>query len=389
MSIRSYDPVNDFIHSTLTQITGAPSRASIKTLIKENKDNARNIHSARGAGDEGHLRLCYQLVDYNARAHLAGNPWIDPAHPGARPNIPPGATAAQIQNEVANHQYDLQEFQVFQSTEKALLKLAMQATEEVYYKALEDPEEGYSHVRYIDFVEHLQETYGQLTNDDLDKNIERMNTKWSPNDPIEQLFNQINDAQAFARGHDEITDRSALRAGLKNLENSGVFPLALKDWRAKPTPQQTWANFQTHFKEANNERIRTVTTKQAGYHDQHQANAANTDNPYIVTLNGESMSYCFSHGLQWDLTHNSKTCRNRHAEHNQKATLMNMCGGRCQIKRKPGESPIVKFVPNNRNTRTPNNGNANHSARSDSTDRTTTTTESDVSSLSTGRTPDN
>ncbi|CAB9523122.1 hypothetical protein SEMRO_1380_G267730.1 [Seminavis robusta] len=97
-----------------------------------------------------------------------------------------------------------------------------------------------------------------------------MNTKWSPSDPIEKLFNQINDAQAFARGHDEITNRAALRAGLKNLENSGVFPLALKDWRAKPTPEQTWANFQTHFKEANNERIRNITTKQAGYHDQHQ-----------------------------------------------------------------------------------------------------------------------
>ncbi|CAB9498136.1 hypothetical protein SEMRO_32_G020760.1 [Seminavis robusta] len=391
MSIRSYDPTTDFIHPTLTTIKARPNRETLKKLIKENKDNARNIHSARGAGDEGHLRLCFPLATYNARAHLAGTPWIDPVHPGARPNIPGGATAAQIQQAVSEHSYDLQEFQIFQSTERALLKLTMKAIDEVYYKALEDPDEGYSMLHYMDLIQHLLESYGQLTNDDLDKNIDRMNEQWSVNVPIEKLFNQINDAQAFARGHDEITDRAALRAGLKNLENSGVFQVALKDWRAKPTAEHTWNNFQTFFKAANTERLRSVTTKQAGYHDQHQANAAtsnNKGNPFIITLaDGEAMSYCFSHGLQWDLTHNSNTCRNRHPEHNTKATLNNMLGGRCQIKRKPGEAAIVKYIPNNRQQRS--GGSSNHSERATSqtrTDSTSTTAHSDVSSLTSTQT---
>ena len=102
-----------------------------------------------------------------------------------------------------------------------------------------------------------------------------MNAPWSPNEPIEKLFNQINKAKAFARGHGNISNQAGLRSGLKNLENSGVFPLALKDWRSKPAADQTWASFQAHFEAANVERLRTVAAKQAGYHDQHPANAAN------------------------------------------------------------------------------------------------------------------
>ncbi|CAB9520828.1 hypothetical protein SEMRO_1139_G245390.1 [Seminavis robusta] len=359
MSIRSYDPINDFLHSPLTPIKGEPTRETIKLLITENKDNARQVHSARGTASEGHLRTCYRLNDYNARAHMAPTPWVDPVHPGARANIAVGATAAQIQRAVSEHQYDLQEFQIFQATERALLKLAMNAIEEVYYKGLKDPDEGYTMLHYMDLIEHLQEQF------------------------------------AFARGHDNITDRAALRAGLKNLEDSGVFNNALKEWRQKPSDDQTWATFQTFFLAANKERLRTVTTKDAGYHDQHRANAAGKsfDNPYLIHFaNGEPMSYCFSHGFQWDLTHNSKTCRNRHPEHNEKARGNNMMGGRCQVKRKPGELPIVKYQPAQRNSnggngnRTRENGSnsANHSERTtDRTDRTTTTTETDVSSLST------
>ncbi|CAB9510596.1 hypothetical protein SEMRO_443_G144150.1 [Seminavis robusta] len=176
------------------------------------------------------------------------------------------------------HQFSLQEFDTFEAVEHALIKTAMAAIEPVYYVALEDPDEGFTQLRYIDLIVHLREQYGQLTNEDLNNNIKthEYDTKWIPTQPLEQLFDQINKAIAFARGHDPITDRAALRSGLDNLEKSGVFPRAMESWNEKLDDEQTWENFKTHFTAANRERRRKLTTKQAGYHDQHQANNANT-----------------------------------------------------------------------------------------------------------------
>ncbi|CAB9512081.1 hypothetical protein SEMRO_517_G158700.1 [Seminavis robusta] len=105
----------------------------------------------------------------------------------------------------------------------------MEAVEEVYYKSLQVPDEDYSTHSYNDLIVHLNEQYATLTNDDLDNNIDRMNAKWTPTQPIEQLFHQINDARSFARDHDAITERDTIRSALKNLENSSFFTLALKE----------------------------------------------------------------------------------------------------------------------------------------------------------------
>ncbi|CAB9527702.1 hypothetical protein SEMRO_2051_G312600.1 [Seminavis robusta] len=185
---------------------------------------------------------------------------------------------------VSAYKYDLTKFQLFQSTVKALNRKTMEAIEEVYYKSLRDPDEGYSTLRYIDLIVHLNKQYGKLTNDDPNKNFERMNAKWTPTQPIEQLFHQIDDAVSFSKDHGPISAKATVHSAQKNLENSCVFPLAVKDWRNKLKEVQTWANFQVPPKN-------------------HQMN------PFLIKGDCSTyMSYCFSHGIQWDLNHNSFTC---------------------------------------------------------------------------------
>ncbi|CAB9531747.1 hypothetical protein SEMRO_3937_G351990.1 [Seminavis robusta] len=276
MSIKPFDPLPLFPHPTLTAITGVPTRATIKQLEKENKDNARRIRSTRAPGREGHLRLCYTLADYNARPIMAAaNQWIDPIHPGPRANIPDGATAANIARLTNEHQFSLQEFDTFEAVEHALIKTAMAAIEPVYYVALEDPDEGFTQLRYIDLIVHLLNS--------MDNSPMRTSTTTSKHEhkvdtypTTRTTLRQINKAIAFARGHDPITDRAALRSGLDNLEKSGVFPRAMESWNEKPDDEQTWENFKTHFTAANRERRRKLTTKQAGYHDQHKPTTPTT-----------------------------------------------------------------------------------------------------------------
>ncbi|CAB9516476.1 hypothetical protein SEMRO_786_G202190.1 [Seminavis robusta] len=99
-------------------------------------------------------------------------------------------------------------------------------------------------------------------------------------DPLKNSSKQINDAQAFARGHDEITNRAALRAGLKNLENSGVFPLALKVGGQTPTDKLSQY---THTKNQHNGNSQTTQVSQ-------QDNDHDTNNMATMNINDISLS---------------------------------------------------------------------------------------------------
>ncbi|CAB9510393.1 expressed unknown protein [Seminavis robusta] len=57
--------------------------------------------------------------------------------------------------------------------------------EEVYYEVLKDPDEGYLHLQYIDLIQHLiKEAYKTVNNEDLNKNVERMNPPWTPTNQL-------------------------------------------------------------------------------------------------------------------------------------------------------------------------------------------------------------
>ena len=260
----TFNPKDHFLHPELTKINGRPNRPTITLLKRELKANARRIHSTRGTGTHGHLRLCYNLATYNALPALAANPWVDPVHPGATPIIPPGTTGPNIQRILQDYANNLAQWQIYQQTDQALLLQCMQAIDETYYKILEDAEEGYADIHLIDLLDHIDDTYGTITPDDLAKNEQAMDAPWSPEQPLEDLFNQVRKAQDFARPHDPISDLKAIRSVTNNLEQSGVFADALKKWRAKAAADKTWNNLVTHMTEANNERLRELTSTQAG-----------------------------------------------------------------------------------------------------------------------------
>jgi hypothetical protein len=57
-----------------------------------------------------------------------------------------------------------------------------------------------------------------------------------------------------------------VRAAITNLESSGVFTDAIRDWRKLYNIDHTMDNMISHFQKADAERQRQLTTKTAGYH---------------------------------------------------------------------------------------------------------------------------
>jgi hypothetical protein len=299
-------------------------------------------------------------------------PFVAPAHPGANPVHVAGATNAIITETNRRYAADLVEFNTFRTTEAALKKQLIAAIPGTYINQLKHQLLGFANVTTLQILAHLQLTYGTLTVDELASNIAKMNKPWSPNDAIEVLFEQIRESRLFAAATDPISEATALRSALDNVENSGVFGEAIRDFRKQAEADKTYANFLTDFNRADAERRRILTTKSAGYHS---ASTAVTTNPKTPTA-GDSAAfahsnnkpasisgifYCWTHGVGFNKDHTSTTCNAPQSGHRSEATIVNMMGGNNFVRRQRGEKQVYIIPQKNRNT---NNTTAPASANS-------------------------
>jgi hypothetical protein len=131
-------------------------------------------------------------------------------------------------------------------------------------------------------------------------------------------------------------------------EQTGVFPRACEAWREKDRADQTVANLRTHFERYNEERIRTLTAKQAGYSAtttnpvppeaanavtpaKSTPNATTTATPHIIVGDGVKMYYCWTHGLGTNPNHCSPSCKKKADGHKNEATADKMMDGNDRI----------------------------------------------------------
>lgn len=339
-------PTDSFPHGELQPIPleDKPTFANLKVIHQQLNANAMAIPSSRGGGVHGHLALVIPTAQFDAIP--ATIPWQEPVHPGAAPAHAAAATSAQITETNRAYKANLDEFLLYVATSTALKKLLLAAVPDTFVELLKDDALGYANVTTLQLLNHLDTTYGTVTPDDLAANLATMDALWSPTQPIEDLWNQIRACQRYAAPHDPISDATTVRSAIANLNASGVFTDALKDWRKKPVADQTWANLLLHFNKEDRERRRQLTASDAGY-----ANAAKQSMPSAPTTKTPSsgatmiagMKYCWTHGL--NVSHDSRACSNPQTGHCHTATADNMQGGNCMIKRRPGERGLWKRPP--------------------------------------------
>ena len=339
-----------------------PNLHDIRQLKRQINANAMAIPSRRGGGLNGHLAICMLPADYNVLPNVAA-PWVDPPLPGPNPIIPAGATAAVIAETNRQYKVDCDEFATFKAAEAAIRRCLIQAIPSTYIDILADDVFEYALVEPRAIIAHMQANYGLITQDDLIQNMEDLKRQWDPTQPLEDLWKQLRRCQVFAANHDPITNATLVREAIINLENTGVFIDALKDWRKRLPAAQTLAQLKIDFNAADKERRRTLTSRDAGY-----ANAAVKQ---MVQDNKENLGlyYCWTHGLGRNADHTSKTCTNKAHGHQLDSTLFNMLGGNNRIHRGKNERAIYqhpKWESNGANP-TGNRANGQRPALSDQT----------------------
>jgi hypothetical protein len=331
-----------FPHPELTNITSEPTSSSLRFLQRELNANARQIHSTRGGGVNGHLRLVMTEADYFARAQVN---FVVPQHPGDAPHHIHPATGLKIAETIRLFTQNVDEHRRYHLVASELKKQILQAVPHRCLQILEDDDFGFADVSPLAMLQHLQATYGQVRPDDLENNRTLLSAVWNPDDPIKEIWIRIRACQAFAATIEPISNNAAVRLTLTVFEKTGVFASAVDKWRDKPPVELTLHNFIAHFNFENKERLRELTAQTAGYHGANQAAivppspaapataaaAANAAAAPVVEVDTVKMYYCHTHGLSRFSNHTSITCSHPGAEHKTEATINNMLGGSNKI----------------------------------------------------------
>jgi hypothetical protein len=103
---------------------------------------------------------------------------------------------------------------------------------------------------------------------ELTQNYERLNTPYDPNQPIETLFQQIQDARAFAvAGVKPYGAAMIVNVAYTLVFNTGLFADACRAWQSRAIAEKTWVQFKLDFATAHYEfRLTNQTAHQSGFH---------------------------------------------------------------------------------------------------------------------------
>jgi hypothetical protein len=103
---------------------------------------------------------------------------------------------------------------------------------------------------------------------ELTQNYERLNTPYDTNQPIETLFQQNQDARAFAvAGGQPYGAAMIVNVAYTLVFNTGLFPDACRAWQSRAIAAKTWAQFKINVATAHREfRLTNQTTQQSGFH---------------------------------------------------------------------------------------------------------------------------
>jgi hypothetical protein len=176
---------------------------------------------------------------------------VTPNAPGRAPAATDG-TAAQIR--AARHQWeeDVQTYRTCTSVQQALEKQIISVFEPMYLDILNENMVGYANISARGMLDHLFETYCNITAVDLEINFEHMRRAWDPQQPVETLFKQIQDCADYSEaggvliGHPE-----QINVGYAQIFATGHFMSACRRWNEKPTADKTLTQFKSHFAAAN------------------------------------------------------------------------------------------------------------------------------------------
>jgi hypothetical protein len=224
-----------------------------------------SVASYEGGGCHGHLGIIMTNEEYFA---IAADVFPMPNNPGPSAAVGAGMTAAVIAETTRLYGEATQVHRTYHNVDQAIKKLIIEFFDDAYINALSDKIVGYANCTSPQLPNHLLTYYAMIAPTELTQNYERLNTPYDPNQPIEMLFQQIQDARAFAvAGGQPHGNAMTVNGAYTLIFNTRFFPDACRVWQSRAIAGKTWAQFKIDFATAHREfRVTYQTAQQSGFH---------------------------------------------------------------------------------------------------------------------------
>jgi hypothetical protein len=228
-----------FQHSSLPKVTGEPTFEDLKVIRRLRNTNAISVASYEGGGHHGHLGIIMTKEEYFA---IAVDVFPVPNNPGPSTAAVAVMTAAVIAEMTRLHREATQVYRTYHNVDQDINKLIVESFDAAYLNALSDEIVGYANCTSLQLLTHLLTYYAMMAPAELAQNYERLNTPYDHNQPIEMLFQQIQDVRAFAVAGGHPYGAAMIFNVVNTLVfNTGLFPDACREWQSKATAGKTWA----------------------------------------------------------------------------------------------------------------------------------------------------
>jgi hypothetical protein len=206
-----------------------------------------------------------------------------PNNPGPSTAVVEGMTAAVIAETTRLHREATQVCRTYHNVDQAIKKLIIESFDDAYLNALSDEIVGYANCTSLQLITHLLTYYAMIAPTELTHNYERLNSPYDPNLPIEMLFQQIQDARAFAiAGGQPYGAAMIINVAYTLIFNKGLFPDACRAWQSRVIAGETWAHFKLDVATAHREfRLTNQTAQQSGFHSANMMIKQHSDEVYM------------------------------------------------------------------------------------------------------------
>jgi hypothetical protein len=180
-----------FPHSSLPKVIGEPTFEDTKVIRWILNTNDMSVASYEGGGRHRHLGIIMKNEEYFA---IAADVFPVPNNPGPSAAVGVGVMAAVIAETTRLHREAIQVHRTYHNVDQAIKKLIIESFDDAYLNALSDEIVGYANCTSLQLLTHLLTYYAMIAPTELTQNYERLNTPYDPNQPIEMLFQKIQDA---------------------------------------------------------------------------------------------------------------------------------------------------------------------------------------------------
>jgi hypothetical protein len=275
-----------FPHSSIPKEIGEPTFEDLKVIRRLLNTNAMSVASYEGGG---HLDIIMTSEEYFA---IAVDVFPVPNNPGPSAAVVGSMTASVIAETTPLHREARQVYRTYHNVDQAIKKLSIESFDDAYLNALSDEIVGYANCRSLQLLIHLLAYYAMIAPTELTQNYERLNTPYDPNQPIETIFQQIQDARSFAvAGGQPYGNAMIINVTYTLVFNTGLFPDSCRAWQSRAIAGKTWSKFKIDFATAHREfRLTNQTAQQSGFHsanmmiEQHRPKSMNETAEAIAQL---------------------------------------------------------------------------------------------------------